>query len=379
MKEKIMLFGATGSIGSNVLEELREHRQYFDLVGIAARVNVDKLAEISREFSVKTAAVNSKTRIDTAKFCPGCRIFRGEQAMAEAVLATDFDILLMATSGIAGIAATMNAISLKKKIIIASKEILVTSGKFLCPLAKKNKVELFPLDSEHNAIFQCLKGEDRKSVRQIWLTASGGPFLDYDMDSLEHVTPAQALKHPTWSMGKKITIDSASLANKGLEVIEARWLFDLAPQQIKVTIHRQSLVHSLVEFIDGSILAQISEKSMRFPIKNCLFFPYRQYSDQKTVSFLEPINFTFQPPDEGKFPCLALAKASLEAGGIMPTVFNAANDVAVDLFLDGKIKFTQIPTIIEQRMHETENFEPESVDEIFALDAEVKKIARAFE
>ncbi|MDR1458489.1 MAG: 1-deoxy-D-xylulose-5-phosphate reductoisomerase [Puniceicoccales bacterium] len=378
MKEKVMLFGATGSIGSSVLEELREHRQHFDLVGIAARSSLDKLAEISREFSVKTVAVNSDVRINLAKFCPKCRIFRGEQAMAEAVSTSDFDILLMAASGLAGIRATMNAILLKKKIIIASHEIIVTAGKFLCPLAQKNQVRLLPMDSEHNAIFQCLKGEDRKSVKQIWLTASGGPLVDCDADALDQVTPAQALRHPTWSMGRKITIDSATLANKGLEVIEARWLFDLKPSQIKITVHRQSLVHSLVEFIDGSIIAQISEKSMRFPLKNCLFYPHRQPSNLKTVSFDEVINLSFQPPDEKKFRCLTLAKASLEAGGIMPTVFNAANDLAVGLFLENKIKFTQIPTIIERTMHEIENFEPESVKEIFDLDFEARRVAKVF-
>jgi 1-deoxy-D-xylulose-5-phosphate reductoisomerase len=378
MKEKLMLFGATGSIGNTVLEELREHRQYFDLVGIAAKSNVNKLAKISREFSVKIVAINSDKSANSNEFCQGCKFFRGPQAMAEAVSATDFDTLLMAASGIAGIWATMNAISLRKKIIIASKEIIVAAGKFLFPLAKKNCVELLPLDSEHNAIFQCLRGEDKRSVKKIWLTASGGPFVDYDNETLHHVTPAQALNHPTWSMGKKITIDSATLANKGLEMIEARWLFDLMPQQIKVTVHRQSLVHSLVEFVDGSIMAQISEKSMKFPLRNCLFYPHRQPNNQKTVSFSDAINLNFQPPDEEKFRCLYLARASLEAGGIMPTIFNASNDVAVDLFLNGKIKFTQIPTIIERTMHVTKNFEPESIDTIIATDIEAKRVAKNF-
>ncbi|MDR2735515.1 MAG: 1-deoxy-D-xylulose-5-phosphate reductoisomerase [Puniceicoccales bacterium] len=376
MKSKVILLGATGSIGSSVLEELREHRQHFELVGIAAKTNLNRLAEISGEFSVKNLAISDGESEKLHELCADCRVFSGEQAMDELVSNIDFDIFIMAVSGLAGLRATLNAISLKKKILIASKEILVTAGKFLCAQAKKNNVELLPIDSEHNAIFQCLAGEDKKSLRQVWLTASGGPFLDYDTDALDYVTPQQALKHPTWRMGQKITIDSATLANKGLEMIEARWLFDLAPQQIKVTIHRQSLVHSLVEFLDGSIIAQISEKSMRFPIRNCLFYPHRQPSSQKTVSFSDPINFSFEPPDEKKFPCLRLAKLCLEAGGIMPTVFNAANDTAVELFLEDKIKFTRIPTLIEQLMNGTENFEPESIDEIITCHMAIKKIAQ---
>jgi 1-deoxy-D-xylulose-5-phosphate reductoisomerase len=345
---RVVIFGATGSVGTGALNVIRRWMDCVELVGISARTNVEKLAQIAREFSVKNVGIFDEMAFDgqASLFADGTKFFVGEGGLCELGQLPNVDAVLMAIDGIAGLKATIAAIKAGKTILLASKEILVVAGKFVSECAKKNGVNLLPVDSEHNAIFQCLFGNDRKFVDRLILTASGGPFREFSAKAMESITVEQALVHPTWRMGKKITVDSATMANKGLEIVEARWLFDVPVERIDVLVHPESVIHSMVQFCDGSVISQACPPNMEFPIANCLFFPERKRSLIPTVDFAALGSLTFSQPDCGKFPSLSIARQCLGAGGNACAVFHGANEVAVEKFLAGSIKFTEIPAII---------------------------------
>jgi len=276
--------------------------------------------------------------------------------------------------GFAGLSPTLAALHAGKDVALANKEALVAGGKFVMEAAKASGSRILPTDSEHNAVFQCLGGGSADLVEKIILTASGGPFLDWPLEQMEQVTPKEALQHPNWSMGPKITVDSATMANKGLEVIEARWLFDLPPESIEVVIHPQSIVHSLVQFVDGSLVAQLSPPSMTFAIQHALLFPDRAPGVDETINFADPTSLDFKPPDLNRFPCLRLAREALVSGGIAPAVFNAANEVAVEAFLENRIGFSLISRTIEHTLDKMEPREPVDLEDVYATDAEARRV-----
>jgi len=378
-RKRIVLLGATGSIGSSTLKVLENHSDRLELVGIAARSNVDGLAEIADKFGVRQVglfdpAAGARAAADP-RFKSGTVFYHGVDEVASLATLPDADLVVVAVVGTAGLKPTLAAIEAKKTIALASKEILVLAGEFVTRAARENQVLILPLDSEHNAIFQCLQGAHHRDVQRIILTASGGSFLDRPIETMDRVTPAEALNHPNWSMGDKITIDSATMANKGLELIEARWLFDLRSDSIDVVIHRQSFVHSMVEFVDGSILAQLSPPSMTFAIQHTLLFPDRATGTHPSLDFSTAMRLDFQPPDTSKFPCLTLARQALEGNGILPAAFNAANEVAVEAFVVGRIGFMKIPVIIEKTLEVIPNREPSRLDDVTEADKEARGIA----
>jgi 1-deoxy-D-xylulose-5-phosphate reductoisomerase len=322
------------------------------VVGIAANTNVEKLAQIAHEFSVPNIGVFDKHAF-TGKdslFKRGTRFFVGEDGLCELAQLSEATAVLMAMAGIGGLKPTMAAIESRKTILLASKEILVAAGKFAMESARKNDVQILPIDSEHNAIFQCLLGNGNGFVDRLILTASGGPFRNFSRREMEDVGVEQALCHPVWNMGKKITIDSATMANKALEIVEAKWLFDIPGDHIDVIIHPESVVHSMVKFCDGSIIAQMCPPNMEYPIANCLFFPGRERLAKPSINFAEQGRLNFFAPDITKFPHLAIIRQCLKADGNACAVFQAANAVAVDEFLGHRIKFTQIGEIVARTL-----------------------------
>lgn len=381
-KKKIVLLGATGSIGDNTLQVLRAHKDRLELVGIAAQKNITKLAEIAREFSVPHVAVFDEKSCDTAKnsgsFPQGTRFYCGLEGLKEISMLPSADMVLAAIVGTVSLEAIMVAIDAGKDIALASKEILVLGGRFVMERAREKGVKILPTDSEHNAIFQCLQGAPDKSFAKIWLTASGGIFRNKPIEELKDVTPEMATCHPNWNMGPKITVDSATMANKGLELIEARWLFDAKPSQLEVVIHPQSIVHSMVQFIDGSFLAQLSPPSMTFPIRHCLFYPERMANQDPILNFTNLLSLEFIEPDFTRFPCLRFALDALKQGGTASAVFNSANDVAVASFLSRHIPFTDIPKVIEKTLAAFKHFEPQSLSELLQVDKDARDLAKRF-
>ena len=295
--------------------------------------------------------------------------------MQELAALPEADIVLVAIVGAAGLQPTLAAIGAGKDIVLANKEALVLGGKFVMEAASKSESRILPADSEHNAIFQCLEGTNNTDVQQIILTASGGPFRDMTLKEMAKVTPEQALKHPNWSMGPKITIDSATMANKGLELIEARWLFDMQPENLDVVIHPTSIVHSIVHFTDGCMLAQLSPPSMTFALQHALLYPERLQGVDAPLDLSQELQLSFRPPDLGKFPCLRLAREALASDGIAPAIYNAANEVAAEAFLGKRIGFLEISSIIETTLSTIENHEPTSLEEVFSADAEARRLA----
>jgi len=378
-RKRIVLLGATGSIGSSTLKVLETHADRLELTGIAARNNVDGLAEIANRFGVRHIGLFDPAAGDRAagdpRFESGTRFYRGVDEISSLASLTEADLVVVAVVGTAGLKPTLAAIEAKKTIALASKEILVMAGEFVTRAANRNQVPILPLDSEHNAIFQCLQGSRPQEVQRIILTASGGCFLDRPIETLRRVTPEEALNHPNWSMGDKITIDCATMANKGLEIIEAKWLFGLRSNSIDVVIHRQSIVHSMVEFIDGSILAQLSPPSMTFAIQHTLLFPDRVSGTHPSLDFRTAMKLDFEPPDYSRFPCLTLARQALEGEGILPAAFNAANEVAVEAFLRGRIGFLEIPAIIDRTLEMIPNHKPSRLDDVTQADQEARGIA----
>lgn len=376
-RKRVVLLGATGSIGESTLRVLRAQRDRLELVGVAAHHNAEKLFAICREFGVRHAALGD-TGIK-ASAPTGVTLYRGPEGLKTLATLPEADTVLIAVVGTAGLQPALAAIAAKKTLALASKEILVMAGKFVMAAARTNGVRLLPVDSEHNAVFQCLEGHRAVDVRRLVLTASGGAFRDWPLEKLAHVTPADALQHPNWAMGPKITVDSATLANKGLELIEAQWLFGLRADQCQAVLHAQSIMHCLVEFTDGSHLAQLCPPSMTFPIQHALLYPERAPAGTDTALALDRIfSLDFKPVDETRYPCLRLARESMAAGGTAPAVFNAANEVAVAAFLQGRAPFLAIPRIIEHTLATVKNIEPTSLEQVLPVDAEARRVAQAF-
>lgn len=375
---KLSILGSTGSIGTQALEVVRDLKGIFDIdvIAVSGNSNIDLLESQIREFNPKYAAVSDEQaakRLEIAVADTGCKVLSGRDGLCYIAAQTDADMVLSSIVGFAGLVPTMNAIAAGKDIALANKETLVTAGSLFMDAIKKSGVRLLPVDSEHCAIFQSLKSGRHSEVRKILLTASGGPFFGKERKELKNVRKEQALKHPNWSMGAKITIDSATLMNKGLEVLEAHWLFNVDIDNIKVVVQRESIIHSMVEFNDKSVIAQMSVPSMKHPIQYAFTYPNRLSSPDKEVDFAKLAKLTFAEPDEKTFRCLALAKTAGREGGIMPPVMNAANEAAVSRFLNDEIGFLDIADIVERAMSDFDNIKNPSLDDIIAADAEVRQ------
>ncbi|MBI2837520.1 MAG: 1-deoxy-D-xylulose-5-phosphate reductoisomerase [Acidobacteria bacterium] len=377
--KKISILGSTGSIGRSTLKVVASHPHRFAVTALAARRNVDLLCRQVEEFRPQFVAVGDEAaaRAVERRF-PGIGIGIGEEGLCAAAAGTDAGIVLVAVVGAAGLLPTLKAIDAGKDIALANKETLVVAGRLVIDRARARGCKLLPVDSEHSALFQCIHGRSPDEVKNIVLTASGGPFRESPGDALAAVTPEQALRHPTWQMGPKITIDSATLMNKGLEVIEAHFLFEMPPDRIKVVIHPQSIVHSMVEMVDGSLIAQLGMPDMRSPIQYALSYPERFDCETPRMDFSSRIALTFDPPSPSRFPCLRLAYEAIEQGGTAPAVLNAANEIAVAAFLEDRIGFLQIPATIEAAMEAVQSGPIAALDELLAVDAEARRAAERY-
>ena len=373
MGRKLILLGSTGSIGTQTLDVVRANREELEVIGLAANSNVDLVEKQAREFKPKyitmydpKAAKDLKIKLADMPI----EIYEGMDGLISMVQVPEADTVLTAVVGMIGIRPTIAAIQSHKDIALANKETLVTAGNIIMALAKENNVQMLPVDSEHSAIFQSLNGEPKKKLEKILLTASGGPFRGKKREELESMTASDALKHPNWSMGPKVTIDSASLVNKGLEVMEAKWLFDVDLDQIQVVVQPQSIIHSMVQYVDGSVMAQLGVPDMKLPIQYALFYPDRVFMDEKRLDFYELGSITFEKPDTDTFVGLKLAYDAAREGGSMPTVFNAANEMAVKMFLQEKIRFLEIYDMISEAMAHHKMVLNPSVDEILQAESE---------
>ena len=378
--KKIGILGSTGSIGTQTLEIVRAYSDDLKVVVLAAGTNVKLMEEQMREFKPEVVVMYDEKaandlRVKTADL--NIPVLAGMEGLLAVSVWEGMEILVTALVGMIGIRPTIAAIKAGKDIALANKETFVTAGHIIMPLAKEYGVSILPVDSEHSAIFQSMQGEKREQVSKILLTASGGPFRGKKLEALKNMQVEDALKHPNWSMGRKITIDSATLVNKGLEVIEAKWLFDVDLDQIQVVVHPQSIIHSMVEYADGGIMAQLGTPDMKLPIQYALFYPDRRPLDGKRVNFYELGQMTFEAPDLETFRGLKLAYEAATIGGSMPTVFNAANEKAVALFLDKKISFLQIPELIESCMQKHEVIAAPTVEEILAAEQSAYEIISA--
>ncbi|TAE49056.1 MAG: 1-deoxy-D-xylulose-5-phosphate reductoisomerase [Cytophagales bacterium] len=352
-KKNIAILGSTGSIGTQALDVIQQHSDKFQVQILTARSNADMLIQQALLFLPAMVVITDKNQVEKVKSAllnTKIKVYNDENALAEVVQSDEIDIVLTALVGYAGLLPTLKALEAKKTIALANKETLVVAGELVMNLAKENQCAILPVDSEHSAIFQCLVGENYQNIEKIILTASGGPFRGKKREDLLHITKAQALKHPNWSMGAKITIDSASLMNKGLEVIEAKWLFELENEQIDVIVHPQSIIHSLVQFKDSSIKAQLGLPDMKLPIQYALGFPDRLSNNFERFNFLNYPQLTFESPDIQTFRNLFLAFEALKVGGNMPCILNAANEIAVEKFLNDAISFLQMSDLIENCM-----------------------------
>lgn len=369
MKE-LAIFGSTGSIGCSTLNVVRRHRDRFAVSILAAGRNLQRLIEQIREFNPRHVyIIGEKDAAVLKALFPGLDVYRGEDGMDKVSRLTDFDIGVSALVGVAGLRPTWNMIHNGKTVALANKEVLVAGGRLVMEAARKQGAALLTVDSEHSAIMQCLRGENHGEIERILLTASGGPFFDREIT--DGITPEEALRHPTWKMGPKITVDSATMMNKGFEIIEARWLFDVPVERVQVVIHRQSIVHSMVEFKDGSIMANIAPPDMELPIAYALSYPERMEMPQRLDIFAMKA-LEFKAPDEEKFPCLRLAKEAARAGHGAQVVLNAANEALVARFLAGGLRFTDIPRGVEEMLRQHTTGEPGSIDEVLALDEETR-------
>jgi 1-deoxy-D-xylulose-5-phosphate reductoisomerase len=370
--KRIAILGSTGSIGRSALQVIEQFPNHFQVVALAAGKNIDLLAGQIQRFRPKVAAVLNQELADRlADLLPpdtSVEVLAGSTGYQETASCAEADMVLSSMVGAAGLIPTLSAIRAGKDVALANKETLVMAGALVMDEAQKYKVRLLPVDSEHNAIFQALEGHRREDLKRILLTASGGPFLNLPKEQLESVTPAQALAHPNWEMGAKITVDSATMMNKGLEVIEAKWLFEVPVERIDVHIHPQSIVHSMVEYIDGSVIAQMGMPDMRVPIAYALAHPERLKLDLPTLDLFSVQTLTFQKPDLSRYPSLALAFNACKAGGTMPAVLNAANEVAVQAFLDKRIPFMGIPRLVDKVMEEHEIAPATELQVILAAD-----------
>ena len=380
--KRLSILGSTGSIGMQALEVVRAHPEAFEVVAMAAGRRLDLFAQQVREFRphlVSVAGRDGAQELQERLRGLPVKICSGEEGLSEVAAYSDAELTLLAVVGAMGLKPALAAIRAGKDVALATKEALVMAGALLTTEAAARGVKLLPVDSEHSAIFQCLEGGGSGALKRIILTASGGALRQVPRDRLAFVTPEEALNHPVWSMGKKITIDSATLMNKGLEVIEARWLFDIDAKQVDVILHPQSIVHSLIEYVDGSVLAQLAPPDMRLPILYALSYPARLKNAFPTLDLVQVASLTFEPVDRERFPCLGYAYEAVGMGGTAPAVLNAANEVAVELFLGRQISFGEIPEVIEASLRGHRPGDGDSLDEILAADREVREqIARTY-
>jgi 1-deoxy-D-xylulose-5-phosphate reductoisomerase len=375
LKKRIAILGSTGSIGKQALEVIAAHPDTFEVEVLTAQNNAKLLVEQSRKFKPNAVVISNETHYSFVKeqlAAEDIKVFAGEKALSSIVTMETIDLVLTALVGYCGLKPTINAIDAGKNIALANKETLVVAGELITQLARQRGVNIYPIDSEHSAIFQCIVGEFQNKIEKIILTASGGPFRGKKLNELKTVTKSQALKHPNWTMGAKITVDSATLMNKGLEVIEAKWLFGLTPQQVEVIIHPQSIVHSFVQFEDGSIKAQLGLPDMRLPIQFALTYPQRLKSDFPRFNIRDYPALTFEQPDTETFRNLALAFEALERSGNMPCVLNAANEVAVAEFLNERIGFTEMSTVVEQCLEKMDYIKTPSYEDYVYTDKKTR-------
>ncbi|MDG1776999.1 MAG: 1-deoxy-D-xylulose-5-phosphate reductoisomerase [Crocinitomicaceae bacterium] len=380
MKQKkgIAILGSTGSIGTQALDVIEAHPDHFDLQVLTANNSADLLIEQAIKYKPNTAVIVNDAhfeKVKTALWEHDIHVYAGEDSLSQVVESSEIDTVLTAMVGYAGLRPTLAAVRAKKNIALANKETLVVAGEILTKEARENGVNIYPVDSEHSAIFQCLAGEFHNKIEKIYLTASGGPFRGYTKEQLMEVTKAQALKHPNWEMGAKITVDSATLMNKGLEVIEAKWLFNLAPEQIDVIVHPQSIIHSIVQFEDGSMKAQMGLPDMKLPIQYALTYPDRISSNFPRFNFLDYPQLTFEKPDQKTFTNLQLAFDVLEIGGTAACTLNAANEIAVDAFLNQKITFLDIPRINAKTLKLVEVIQKPTVEDYIKIDKLSREVA----
>ena len=378
MKKQICILGSTGSIGTQALDVIQQHSDRYEVYCLTANNRYEMLAEQARRFSPAAVVIGNEQHYEALKAlladCPDIKVYAGAKAIDDIVEAQPIDMVLTAMVGFAGLSPTIHAIKARKTICLANKETLVVAGELICRLAAQYRVNILPVDSEHSAIFQSIVGEGNNPIDKILLTASGGPFRNYTLEQMRGVKAADALKHPTWNMGAKITIDSASMMNKGFEVIEAKWLFGVAADKIQVLVHPQSIVHSAVQFVDGAVKAQLGVPDMRLPIQYAFSFPERlPLNGEKLNLFSQPLEF-FEP-DMQKFRCLHMAYESIRKGGNMPCIVNAANEVVNEAFRKDRCGFLDMGDIIERTMQKATFIAQPTYDDYFATDAEARRIA----
>ena len=377
-KQRICILGSTGSIGTQALDVIRQHPDLYEVYALTANTNYEKLAEQARQFHPNSVVIANDAYYQKLKDLladTDVKVFAGKDSLDEIVEFPQVDVVLAALVGFAGLAPTIHAIRAHKKVCLANKETLVVAGEIILHLVAQYHASLIPVDSEHSAIFQCLVGEDMNEVDKILLTCSGGPFRKLPKEKLETVTAADALKHPTWKMGAKITIDSATLMNKGFEVMEAKWLFGVSADRIQVLIHPQSIVHSAVQFMDGAVKAQLGVPDMRLPIQYAFSFPQRLTLDGDRLNLFETKKLEFFEPDMDRFPCLRLAYEAIHKGGNMPCILNAANEVANAAFRQGKLSFYGMADVIEKTMQQATYDKAPIMQALFATDSEARNIA----
>jgi 1-deoxy-D-xylulose-5-phosphate reductoisomerase len=375
--KKVFILGSTGSIGVNALNVIRSFPDKFKVEGLTANSNIELLEKQYKEFNPSILVVGKKVEAENLrkKLNGCCEVLECNEGLIDATKKADYDILISSLVGFAGLSPTIEGIKRGKRIALANKETLVVAGELITELAKKHNAEIIPVDSEHSAIFQCIIGEKVEEIEKLIITASGGPFFNHNKEQLNKVTVKEALSHPNWRMGNKVTIDSASMMNKGLEVIEAHWLFGFNKEKIEVVIHPQSIIHSMVEFIDGSIKAQMSLPDMKLPIQYALSYPERLKSHYVVTKMSKIKNLSFFEPDLENFECLKLAYDVMEQGGTNPCVLNASNEVAVAKFLEGKINFLQIPVVIKESLNKIENHKSTDIETIFDCDLQTRMFA----
>lgn len=377
-KKQIAILGSTGSIGTQALDVIAQHPERFEVYALTANNNVELLIKQAIQFSPEVVVVANNHKYEILKEALRSypiKVWSGMDAICDIVQSENIDIVLVALVGFSGLRPTISALKAGKTIALANKEALVVAGEYIIDLALKYGAPILPVDSEHSAIFQCLNGEEFNRINKIWLTASGGPFRNYTKDSLQFVDKKQALNHPKWNMGAKVSIDSATLMNKGFEMIEAKWLFDVDPSQIEVVVHPQSIVHSMVEFADTSVIAQMGMPDMRIPIQYAFTYPERLKSDFKSANFFELSNLTFEKPDLNVFKNLSYAYNAIEKGGNMPCILNAANEIAVEGFLKEEISYLFMSDILEQTMHKVSFIKNPSVEDYIKTDTDARIMA----
>lgn len=377
-KKQIAVLGSTGSIGTQALDVIAQHPDRFEVYALTANNNINLLIEQAIKFNPEVVVIANDIYYLTLKDALSnypIKVWAGIDAISDVVQSEHIDVVLAAMVGFSGLKSTVSALKSGKTVALANKETLVVAGEYIIDLALRNGAPILPVDSEHSAIFQCLNGESLNRINKIWLTASGGPFRKFTKDQLQRVTKEQALNHPNWQMGAKVTIDSSTLMNKGFEMIEAKWLFDVDPSQIEVMVHPQSIVHSMVEFEDSSIMAQMGVPDMRVPIQYAFTYPQRLKSDFKSVNFFQLSNLSFEEPNLNLFKNLSFAYEAINKGGNIPCILNAANEIAVESFLQDKISYLGMSDVLEQTMQKVSFIESPSLDDYFASDIEARKIA----